>query len=167
MLDLTGHTGEADFEMPLAVATVQPEHGALKGGQTIQVFGTGFTGAEAVEFVPTAGGAALPAKNFKVESDNEITVETPDASGALEKGKHSLLTDVQVTDAGAKSPIAAPADRYTFGSTHKLSVSVTGPSGDRKPASSWRSSLQKARVSKASPTKTAATAKNSMKALTR
>ncbi|HEY2767329.1 MAG TPA: carboxypeptidase-like regulatory domain-containing protein [Solirubrobacteraceae bacterium] len=129
VVDLTGHTGEANFEMPLAVTSVEPEHGALKGGQTIDVFGTGFTGAEAVEFVPTAGGAALPAKSFKVESDDEIAVETPDASGALEKGKHALPTDVQVTNGGAKSPVLAPADRYTFGSQHKLRVSVTSPGG--------------------------------------
>src|SRR5262249_10928579 len=129
VVDLAGNTGEADFEMPLAVTSVEPEQGPLKGGQTIHVFGTGFTGAEAVEFVPIAGGAALAAKSFKVENDDDIAVETPDASSALEKGKHALPADVQVTNAGAKSPINAPADHYTFGSQHKLSVSVTGPDG--------------------------------------
>jgi Carboxypeptidase regulatory-like domain/IPT/TIG domain len=130
-LTLKEETGVASFQLPLEVSYVEKNQGPIEGGQSIQIHGAGFTEASAVEFTPQGGGTPIPAKSFTVDSDSEITAVTPNASSALAKGKHALITDVRVSQNGQTSPVSS-GDRYTFGATHTLTIEVTEGAG--KPA---------------------------------
>lgn len=131
-LTLKEETGVASFQLPLEVSAVEKRKGSVEGGETIQIHGAGFTEASAVEFAPKGGGSPIPAKSFTVDSDSEITAVTPNVVSSLPKGKHTLSTDVRVTDNGQTSPVQS-GDEYTFGGTYTLTIDVNEGAG--KPAS--------------------------------
>ena len=73
--------------------------GSDTGGATVQISGSGFTGATAVNFGST------PATSYTVNSDSSITATAPaEADGTV---------DVTVTTNGATSPTSA-ADQFSF-----------------------------------------------------
>ncbi|HVR06029.1 MAG TPA: carboxypeptidase-like regulatory domain-containing protein [Solirubrobacteraceae bacterium] len=132
-VNVSEHTAVASFEVPLVVTGVKQPSGPVEGGKTVHIFGEGFDGASAVNFLPKGGGTALAATSFTVDSDSEITAVTPNATSALPKGSKSLATDVQVTNNGATSPLNPPGDEYKFGNLHKLTVDALEGSETSKP----------------------------------
>ncbi|HEY1530501.1 MAG TPA: IPT/TIG domain-containing protein [Galbitalea sp.] len=92
-----------------SVTNVTPSRGAVAGGTSVTITGTGFTGASDVGF----GGTAA---SFTVNSDTSITAVAPaSSSGAV---------DITVTTVGGVSGTSA-ADRFTF----DPSVPVLGETG--------------------------------------
>jgi IPT/TIG domain-containing protein len=86
------------FEMPPTVSGLSPEEGPEAEGTSVQITGTGFTGATAVTFGTTS------AASFKVNSDSSITAVAPKGSGTV---------DVTVTTPVSTSTTSA-ADHFTF-----------------------------------------------------
>jgi hypothetical protein len=86
------------FETPPSILGVTPTEGPEAGGTTVQVGGSGFTGATAVTFGSTS------ATSFVVNSDSSITAVAPKGSGSVE---------VTVTTPVATST-ATPADTFTY-----------------------------------------------------
>ena len=93
-------TSLADDFTYMAVTAVSPVAGALAGGTSVTITGTGFTGATAVQF----GGVA--AETFDVVSSTEITATTPaaESTGAV---------NVTVTGPGGTTPTST-ADQFTY-----------------------------------------------------
>jgi alpha-tubulin suppressor-like RCC1 family protein len=81
------------------VSAVSPDAGAMAGGATVTIAGTGFTGASAVRF------GARPAASFTVDSPSSITAIAP--AGSLGTVEVTVLT------AAGASPIGAP-DRFSY-----------------------------------------------------
>lgn len=129
-VDLGQHTATASFRLPLAVNSMDAHAGPLKGENTIHVYGIGFTGASAVDFIPAGGGTPIPASSFTVDGDEQITAVAPNATEALSAGQHKLETEVQVTNNGVNSPANPPADSYSFGTQHTLAGSITNGQGE-------------------------------------
>jgi hypothetical protein len=86
------------FETPPRVTGVSPAEGPEAEGTSVEIGGSGFSGATAVTF----GGSS--AVSFKVNSANSITAVAPKGSGTV---------DVTVTTPVSTSS-ASPADHYTF-----------------------------------------------------
>ncbi len=82
------------------VSVVSPAAGLVAGGDSVNIIGSGFTGATAVRF----GG--VPAASFVVNGDNSITATTPAAVAAG-------VVDVSVTNSLGVSAIT-PADRFRY-----------------------------------------------------
>ncbi|MCL6597644.1 MAG: IPT/TIG domain-containing protein, partial [Alicyclobacillus macrosporangiidus] len=81
-----------------SVTGITPVSGPMAGGTTVNITGTGFTGATAVMFGSTA------ATNFTVNSDTSITATSPAGTGTV---------DVTVTGPGGTSA-TVPGDRFTY-----------------------------------------------------
>jgi len=98
----TSATSSADHftYLPAPVVTgISPSSGSTAGGTSVNIGGSGFTGATAVYFGATA------ATSFTVHSDNWITAIAPaEAAGTV---------DITVTTTGGASA-ASSADRFTF-----------------------------------------------------
>jgi hypothetical protein len=80
------------------VTMLEPATGAVTGGETVTVTGTGFAGARAVKFGQTN------AKSFAVESETKLSVVSPPGSGTV---------DVTVSTANGTSPTTT-ADRFKY-----------------------------------------------------
>jgi alpha-tubulin suppressor-like RCC1 family protein len=92
----TSPTTAADrFGYGPTVSKLEPSTGAVTGGETVTVTGTGFAGARAVKFGQTN------AKSFAVESETKLTAVTPPGSGTV---------DVTVTTANGTSPTTTADD---------------------------------------------------------
>ena len=92
-------TSAAQQVAPLTVSGITPNSGAIKGGTTVTISGTGFTGATQVSFGQVA------ATNINVVSDSQITATVPaQAAGTV---------DVTVTTPFGTST-TSPADQYTY-----------------------------------------------------
>jgi len=113
----TSGTGSSDhFTYTAAsspsVSSVTPNSGTVLGGETITVFGSGFTAATAVNFGATA------ATGFTVLSDNALTATAP-------AGSAGTVDITVVTPSGTSSTVSA--DHYTSGSAPSApSVSSLG-----------------------------------------
>jgi len=113
----TSGTGSSDhFTYTAAsspsVSSVTPNSGTVLGGETIAIFGSGFTAATAVNFGATA------ATNFTVLSDNALTATAP-------AGSAGTVDITVVTPSGTSSAVSA--DHYTYGSAPSApSVSSLG-----------------------------------------
>jgi len=113
----TSGTGSSDhFTYTAAsspsVSSVTPSSGTVLGGETITVFGSGFTAATAVNFGATAATA------FTVLSDNALTATAP-------AGSAGTVDITVVTPSGTSSTVSA--DHYTYGSAPSApSVSSLG-----------------------------------------
>jgi IPT/TIG domain len=81
-----------------AITSISPGSGAAKGGTSVSIGGTGFTGATAILF----GGA--PAASFQVKSAKLITATTPPGTGTVK---------VTVTTP-AGSSATGPASHYAY-----------------------------------------------------
>jgi polyvinyl alcohol dehydrogenase (cytochrome) len=80
------------------VSEVTPDAGSTAGGTAVTIFGSRFTGAEAVSF------GATPATTFSVLSDSVVAATAPPGAGAV---------DVTVATPVGTSP-AGPDDRFTY-----------------------------------------------------
>jgi hypothetical protein len=81
------------------VTGVNPDNGAMGGGDQVVITGIAFNGANDVSF---GDGNSSPA--FSVDSDRQITVTSPSGAGTV---------DVLVTTPLGTSP-ATPADQFTY-----------------------------------------------------
>lgn len=110
---------------PIPVTTgVAPTSGPSSGGTVIVITGTGFTGATAVAFAPTGGGAEVAAAAFTIDSDTQITATTPATSfSAL-----PTTTNVKVTTPGGTSAVAA-AGQFTFHPAFAVNPPTGPPAG--------------------------------------
>ena len=97
---------EEIWAAPIAVAPVpvvtgiSPASGAVAGGDTVTITGTGFTGAIDVSIGPTS------AATMHVDSDTQITATSPPGTGVG-------TVDVTVTTPGGTSA-TTPADQFTY-----------------------------------------------------
>ena len=98
-----------DFGAPV-LDSVSPVGGGLTGGDTVTITGSGFADPSltlaSVTFEPsgdTNPADALPGTDATVVSDTEITVTTPDASGAVAAGSATLDSTVDVSFDGPSS----------------------------------------------------------------
>ncbi|MEM9565228.1 MAG: IPT/TIG domain-containing protein [Actinomycetota bacterium] len=73
-----GEVLPASAQSAPTVTRVSPSSGPVKGGQTIVITGTGFTGTTAVKF----GAAGTNATSFAIMNDKQIVAVVPDASAA-------------------------------------------------------------------------------------
>jgi trimeric autotransporter adhesin len=90
----------ARFSSPPVVTGISPTSGAARGGDTVTVTGTGFTGVTSVLF------GSVPGTNPAVVNDTLLTVTSPPL---LAGG----ITDVTViTPAGTSATSAA--DQFTY-----------------------------------------------------
>lgn len=80
------------------VTKVAPKSGIYTGGNTVTVYGSGFTGATLVNFGSKSGS------NLAVTSDTKLTVTAPAGTGTV---------DIAVVTPGGVSP-ATSKDRYTY-----------------------------------------------------
>jgi Domain of unknown function (DUF1906)/IPT/TIG domain len=82
------------------VSTIAPHSGPLTGATPVTITGLGFAGATAVKF------GSAPATDMSVESDTEITVNSPPGiAGAVQ---------VAVTTPGGTSSAAGTASQFTY-----------------------------------------------------
>ena len=111
----TSATSVADqftYEAVPTVSALSPIAGALTGGTSVVITGTGFTGASAVIFGSTG------ATSFSVGSSSQVTATSPaDLAGGT--------VDVTVTTPVGTSAISPPADQFTYEAAP--SVSSIGP----------------------------------------
>lgn len=82
-----------------SVFVVYPATGPGGGGNTVDIFGSGFTGATGVSFGTTA------ATSFSVVNDNWITAVAPAGTGKV---------DITVSGPGGTTSVTSSADRYTY-----------------------------------------------------
>jgi len=97
---LTANKGQPVFSEFVAgpnVTGLSPAEGPEGGGTSVQISGSGFTGATGVTFGTTSA-------TFKVNSDSSITAAAPSGTGA---------EDVKVTTPISTST-ASPADQFTY-----------------------------------------------------
>ena len=99
------------------VNSVSPPSGTTNGGTSVTITGSGFTGASTVSF------GAKPASSFTVDSDTEITANSPPGT--------SGPVDVTVSGPGGMSGISS-ADQFSY----LAAPSVTRVSPDTGPQSS-------------------------------
>ena len=95
-----GAPDQFTYKLPVSVTGVAPASGPKVGGTPVVITGTGFTGATNVIF------GAVPAANFTVVSDTEITALSP-AQGV---GTRNIV----VTAAVGTSAPAGTADQFTY-----------------------------------------------------
>ena len=96
------------------VSSISPSSGTLSGGTAVTITGTGFAGANSVQF----GG--IPASSFTVNSATQITATAPAHPGAG-------TVNITVRTAGGTSAINA-ADQFTYIAVPAIS-SVSPPNG--------------------------------------
>ncbi len=96
-----------------AITSLSTSSGSTTGGTLIEIAGSGFTGAEEVDF------GSAPVFDFTVNSDSQITVYSPT--------NYAGTFDVQVTTpAGASAPVSA--DQFTYSAASAPSISSLGTS---------------------------------------
>ena len=98
----TSATSPADqftYHAAPVVSAVSPADGLPAGGAVITVTGTGFSGASAVDFGPTAGGS------LTVVSGTSLTVVSP--------AELAGVVDITVTGPGGTSA-TGPADQFSY-----------------------------------------------------
>jgi hypothetical protein len=104
------------FEGPVVTA-VSPETGPIKGGNTVTITGSGFTGASKVCFALDTGGESCVAPNPPGATDTQVRVTAPDVSAHFETGRTSMYSPVTVWLPNANGPIPSrksEADVYRF-----------------------------------------------------
>jgi len=118
------------------VTSVVPDIGPIDGGTPITIKGSGFGNqgdSDAVNLVPSGGGAPIAATDVVVLSDSLITAVTGAANAGVPVGENSVVTDVEVTTAGGTTPANAPDDRFTYG--NQIVVNSTGDAPEANVAS--------------------------------
>jgi hypothetical protein len=105
---------------PPTVTAVAPDYGPGRGGNSVVLTGTNFTGATGVNF------GSFAASTFTVNSPTQITVTAPN-SDIPEFS--SLTVDIQVTTPAGTSALNPPSDQYTY----ELPVPIPVPPGSLHP----------------------------------
>jgi RHS repeat-associated protein len=106
-------TSAAQISPVPAVTGISATAGPVKGGTTITITGTGFTGATAVSF------GTVPAASYTVVSDTQILATSPAQSAGT--------VDVTVTTPGGPSA-ASPADQFSYASVPAV-TSISAAAG--------------------------------------
>ena len=109
-LDGLANEGIAIATLSPTVTGISPTAGPAAGGTTVNIAGTGFTGATAVDFGTTA------ASSFAVNSDTSITATSPVGTGQVY---------VTVTNAAGTSTGSSAANQFTY--VVVPSFALTGP----------------------------------------
>ena len=131
--------GDNDYQFGTPVIdSISPVSGPLKGGQTIDITGSGFQDPsltfDGVKLDPVGdpdGTEALTAADVEVESDTLIQVVTPDATAAAD-GKPALSTTVKVdftensTDTELSATSQSGDNTYDYGTPVIDSISPGG-----------------------------------------
>ena len=165
---VAGSPGSSDDSTPAAagddaysyggpvVDGVLPATGPLRGGNMVEILGSGFQTANlsltSVAFDPGGGQPTLAGKNPVVVSDTEIDVTAPDASPAsngqpiVDTGVSATFTSSVTGGTVTTAPSAAGADTYLFQTTATIShvtfsgtpaapkVTITGVGFGTKPS---------------------------------
>ncbi len=120
----------ADVQPPPTIASVEPPSGSIKGGTSVVIGGTDFTGVSAVTF------GSSPAPSFTVLSGDpeKITAIAP-------PGASLGAVDVSVTTAAGTSAVSA-ADQFTY--IAEASPSCIVPKLNGKKVKAARKALTKA-----------------------
>lgn len=110
----------ADDEVvyPPMITALAPSSGPLSGGAAVTVFGSGFTGATAVQF----GSTSVPSDQITVVADNQITATVPAANSAG-------VAAVTVTTPVGSSAASGPAFTYLAAATAAPAVDGINPTG--------------------------------------
>jgi hypothetical protein len=90
----------AEVQPQPAIASISPSSGSLKGGTSVKITGTDFSGVSAVSF----GGT--PASSLTVDSPTQITAVSP-------AGAPGTADVVVTTNAGVSPTVSADAFTYT------------------------------------------------------
>jgi mannan endo-1,4-beta-mannosidase len=98
----------------VSIDTLTPSSGTAGGGSTIEISGSGFTGATAVDFGRNASS------DFTVTSDTTIAAVAPVGAGVV---------TIQVVTPSATSS-SSSADRFTYVPTGQLPITAQGQSLD-------------------------------------
>ena len=129
-----------EFGAPV-IDSVSPATGAIGGGDTVTITGSGFESPglnlQSVTFDPTTdtdGSTAMPGDDAQVDSDTSITVTTPDATADLSGSASTLATYVNVVfDANGDSSDTVQAqaanltdETFTYGAPEIDSISPAG-----------------------------------------
>ncbi|NNN20991.1 MAG: hypothetical protein HKL80_03200 [Acidimicrobiales bacterium] len=101
----TSVLGSLILEIGPLVSGVSPNNGPSLGGSTVDIHGSGFSGATSVNF------GSSPGSNVNVVSDNEITATSPPGVGSV---------DIEVVGPNGSSPISS-LDTYTYVSYSPIS----------------------------------------------
>ena len=101
----TSLLGSLILEIGPHVSGVSPNNGSSLGGSTVDIHGSGFSGATSVDF------GSSPGSNVNVVSDNEITATSPPGVGSV---------DITVVGPNGSSPISS-LDSYTYVSYSPIS----------------------------------------------
>ncbi len=104
--------GAVQVGTPPSITAVSPSNGSAGGGDTVDIWGAGFTGASAVYFGPNTSS------DFTVTSPTTLTAVAPVGEGTV--------TVEVVTPAGSSS--ATSADQFTYDSTGQLPITARGQS---------------------------------------
>jgi len=114
--DYIGPPGGGDGSPPTVTGVVPNIATSNEGGETITVYGTGFTTAIAVRF-----GVATesPQGTFTIVSDTELSVITPPGDGTI---------DIIVTNSYGESAVTE-ADQYTYPDIPAPTVTAIAPTG--------------------------------------
>lgn len=100
------------YVTPLAVTGVSPASGPTAGGNTVTITGTDFTDVSIVNF------GSVPATNFTVDSDTQITATAPAGTAGT--------VNVLVFN-GTSTSAASAADQYTYQAA-TCTTTITGTS---------------------------------------
>ncbi len=122
VLETAGTSGQANslfisaggFNFLPTVSSVSPAQGALAGGSSVTITGTGFTGASQVWFGSTA------ATSFRVNSSTSITATAPAGSDS------TGWVDVRVVSNNEESATTT-ADQFVYGPTITSLSPTSGP----------------------------------------
>ncbi len=95
---------------PVSISSLSPSSGTAGGGDTVDISGSGFTGASAVDFGPNASSAVT------VTSDTTMAAVAPVGAGTV---------DVRVVTPAGTSPVTG-ADRFTYVATGQLPLTAVG-----------------------------------------
>jgi large repetitive protein len=111
------------------VTGVAPGAGPVSGGQSIDILGSGFTGATRVDFHLGSTDLQFQVTAGQVVDDSNIDFTTPNVSANVAPGAQNVAADVTVTTPGGTSQVS-PADVYVFGPPSVTSVGPdAGPVG--------------------------------------
>lgn len=108
----------------VSVTGISPSSGPSAGGTTVNLLGSGFTGATTVMFGTT------PAASFTVNGDTSIAAVSPPGTGAV---------DITVTTPSGTSA-TSPADVFTYQPNSVVGLGIVVKSGSGSPSVSCDSS---------------------------
>ncbi|HEV3310283.1 MAG TPA: IPT/TIG domain-containing protein, partial [Chloroflexota bacterium] len=120
--------GQVTISLPQQpqVQSVTPSSGPLKGGNTVEVSGTGFTGAMAVCLTLVSPSAENCSGKFSVTSDTSLKYAVPNGLHVVSRTRH-VRYDLRVQGKDGLFSAVNAADTYTYGFSVDGVSPNTGP----------------------------------------